>query len=432
MNIYFKMIKIFSIIFFIIIYLFSNILCYNNDSILIYQNIQNNHSNYIQNRKLSNIQHGSNTLDNKNNKDSIYHSQDIATILSNMHRIQPIIAKYEKYPDTFNNLKDILQLATYMKEMSYDPGRLRYVSNIYHIASGIYVDTTVSNYINNCVKLKDTIMILVVDSVGSRWNNTENSDTFRTLLQNYLCFSKHYGYKTIVYLIENDPSRFENEVNYLKSIDKNIYVLDYPYELFWSLIVNKREMITLSSSVHYQSAMPSFKEYGFITMLVPILEALKLGYNVVYFDVDIAFVKDPIPNLLYGNSDFIVSTETRDCAYHSISDNHATVDYSRVEPNTGMMYIKSTSSIITLVYQWFDHIIQINSNSDQRSLNFRKLNAIRMFDCNPFIIQNPSSYGYEIIKTTPFIQSNNVTYCYLNELIFQVCSSIYIIHSFII
>ena len=42
-------------------------------------------------------------------------------------------------------------------------------------------------------------------------------------------------------------------------------------------------------------------------MLVPALEALMLGYNGSYFDVDMGLVQNPIPYLTRGDADFVTT-----------------------------------------------------------------------------------------------------------------------------
>lgn len=74
-------------------------------------------------------------------------------------------------------------------------------------------------------------------------------------------------------------------------------------------------------------------------MLVPVLEVLSLGYNVIYLDIDISMLEDPIPLLLHGDADFVVSEETRGCTFHSFIKKE--LDFSpqtitsNIEPNTG-------------------------------------------------------------------------------------------------
>lgn len=75
------------------------------------------------------------------------------------------------------------------------------------------------------------------------------------------------------------------------------------------------------SNAAYDSTSINFATYGALCMLIPAYEVLQAGYNVIYFDLDIGLVQDPVPFLLKGNADFVVSPETRGCfeTYPSIT-----------------------------------------------------------------------------------------------------------------
>ena len=67
---------------------------------------------------------------------------------------------------------------------------------------------------------------------------------------------------------------------------------------------------------------------------MPVLEAVELGFNVIFFDVDIALVVDPLPYLIGGDADVIVSPELRVCTFPSFSSEN--FDWKSLEPNTGI------------------------------------------------------------------------------------------------
>jgi hypothetical protein len=122
----------------------------------------------------------------------------------------------------------------------------------------------------------------------------------------------------------------------MKSIDENIKFMDYPYELFWQNIARKTSPIkSHGGTVDYSGHLPSYKHFGFLVTLIPILEALLAGFNVIYFDIDIALVQDPLPFMISGSADFIVSPEMRSCVYPSLQENAKKLDYSNLESNTG-------------------------------------------------------------------------------------------------
>lgn len=54
----------------------------------------------------------------------------------------------------------------------------------------------------------------------------------------------------------------------------------------------------------------------------------------IFFDVDIALVVDPLPYLIGGDADVIVSPELRVCTFPSFSSEN--FDWKSLEPNTGI------------------------------------------------------------------------------------------------
>lgn len=135
-------------------------------------------------------------------------------------------------------------------------------------------------------------------------------------------------------MIDTNATRFAREVFELKTLDPNIRLMEYPYELFWRIVAQKNNG---RFSIDYAGTHPTFKHFGFLVMLVPILEALELGYDVAYFDVDTAILRDPFPYLTEGIADINVSPEMRTCIYPSIPDNKEKVKWTEMEPNTGKL-----------------------------------------------------------------------------------------------
>eukprot|EP01034_Spumella_vulgaris_P033806 gene33806-41704_t len=92
------------------------------------------------------------------------------------------------------------------------------------------------------------------------------------------------------------------------------------------------EIIPGSFRADYQGDSPSFLNFGTFLKLIPMYEALQLGFNVIFFDADVALIQDPLPYLTLGTADFIVSTEVKSCAvFPSLLRG---VDWNHVQPNT--------------------------------------------------------------------------------------------------
>eukprot|EP01034_Spumella_vulgaris_P030063 gene30063-37219_t len=116
-------------------------------------------------------------------------------------------------------------------------------------------------------------------------------------------------------------------------------------------------------------------------MLVPVLEVLQLGYNVIYFDVDIGLVQDPVPFLTIGSADFVTSIEMRSCP-EFISVSKPETLWETMEPNTGVMHVRSTSQGRTLFRKWLEHIVHENVMNDQRAFDRKILEVDYRSDCN--------------------------------------------------
>ncbi len=55
----------------------------------------------------------------------------------------------------------------------------------------------------------------------------------------------------------------------------------------------------------------------------------------IFFDVDVALVADPLPHMILGEADLVVSSEIKTCTFPSLMRG---VDWNHVQPNTGMSF----------------------------------------------------------------------------------------------
>ena len=101
-------------------------------------------------------------------------------------------------------------------------------------------------------------------------------------------------------------------------------------------------------------------------MLVPALEVMMLGYNVIYFDVDMGLVQDPVPYLTSGDADFVTTLEMRYCPEKYPSSVPDTIDWETIEPNTGVMHLRATTQGISFFRAWLERIVHYNAVNDQK------------------------------------------------------------------
>tara|TARA_A100001015_G_C15038286_1_gene737786 strand:+ start:2689 stop:3549 length:861 start_codon:yes stop_codon:yes gene_type:complete len=78
-----------------------------------------------------------------------------------------------------------------------------------------------------------------------------------------------------------------------------------------------------------------------------VLCALTLGYDVLFIDIDIAMVQDPIPSLILQRYDYVHSVNVR------CSKNRNAFDYANKEHegNTGLYFVRSNPRSITIFKQ---------------------------------------------------------------------------------
>ena len=161
--------------------------------------------------------------------------------------------------------------------------------------------------------------------------------------------------KAALYIISNNVTLFELKKQEIVSIYHGVQVLKYPQSLFWSLLIEYKHDIKVVHGGGYGDYFgdhSSFLQFGALPMLVPVLEVLQMGFNAIFFDIDLAFIDDPIPHLLRGDADLILAPEIRTCTFPSLAYD---TDWSQIEPNTGAMFIRSANHTI----KFFKHFLQI-------------------------------------------------------------------------
>jgi hypothetical protein len=187
--------------------------------------------------------------------------------------------------------------------------RTRNISRDQHVlhtlqsAAGVYIDKERGI----TAGLQKTVFMTIIS-----YNAKAGLYHYKIYFRNFLCFAQHFGIDLIVYILHHTLPDVEEEVQSLQKL--GVRVLTYPDERFWKLVLQKKSKIMAGSQfANYDTEEPNFQGFGALVMLVPQLEALELGFNVIYFDVDIGLVQDPVPYLIRGDADFTLSIESRVC-----------------------------------------------------------------------------------------------------------------------
>ena len=273
-------------------------------------------------------------------------------------------------------------------------------------AAGVYRNKTKGREMG----LSNTVFISVI-------SYPKAAHFYKVYFRNFLCYVHHYGYDLVVYVVHHEGDDSFEEIRSLEAL--GVRALPYPAERFWTLISNKRTAI-FQGSTHskYNGTKITFQEFGALPMLVPSLEVIEAGFNVVYFDVDIALIVDPVPYLIRGDADFVSSIESRVCRERYLGTVPTQVDWERVEPNTGIMHLRATRQNVNFVRLWLEKVVDGNFVNDQRALSRRILNATYVPNCLPDGIKELESWTKRPTSTIRK-DPDAPTYCLLSDIVFQ-------------
>ena len=276
-------------------------------------------------------------------------------------------------------------------------------------AAGVYKDKNKGAEL----KLQKTVLTTVI-------SHPKASHWYRIYFRNFLCFADHYGYDLVVYVMRNQE---QTEAQFAKHVAEigsyGVKVLPYPEELFWRFIYGRTNPLRVGKRhVTYKGNRPDFKEFGSLPMLIPMYEIIAFGFDMIYLDVDLGLVLDPIPHLLHGDSDFVTSVETRECTDHPHVGTVRSTNWEVVEFNTGVSLIRSTPQSKSLFVKWIEAMVNENHVNDQRVIDkwFRRFNDMTYTsNCLP-----PGTKGaIESSATSQRKTPDSATYCLLSDMIFQ-------------
>lgn len=248
------------------------------------------------------------------------------------------------------------------------------------------------------------------------WSTSDsNNNRYIQLLRNWFCWASLHGLSPLIYVL-----RAEGDENFdgLNFVGENVVHVSYPLHSFWKFLTLKGRPIQQRGShrMDYEGNVPTYAHFGALVTLVPLLEILEMGYNVIYLDVDVVMVQDPIPLMVAGNADFTVSQESRTCIYSSELAFGLKADWEGLEPNTGILHVRSNPDSVDVFRQWMQRLIDENFSNDQFVLKYANLGARLSFSCNKNLASLDTDPEFQ--KLRPNINSN-VSLCFLNELRFQ-------------
>ena len=173
-------------------------------------------------------------------------------------------------------------------------------------ASGIYANASIAK----TLVLSNTVMVTLLTLTDRA------AEGYMNLLRNWLCYTSHYQHKPLIYYsyesTNSSPSTLlAATLDDLRQYNRLSRFIDFPNALFWQLLTKKtywQGTYSVKWKLDFRGSSVSHAHFGSpLLKIVLMLEVLRNGYDCVYFDVDIGLVLDPVPYMMRGDADFVVS-----------------------------------------------------------------------------------------------------------------------------
>jgi len=269
---------------------------------------------------------------------------------STAYRDRVTVGNVDKFKDTMSKHEQKLKMlnTTLYKQLASEARnetREAWVRETLRQAAGVYKDKSKSKALG----IEKTVFLVVIAyPVGAHY--------YKVYFRNFLCFVHHFGIDLVVYVVHHGDGDPDVEIENLRKL--GVRALTYPEELFWKVVSNKMQPIHVGGFyAKYNGTKISFQDFGALPMLIPPFEVLENGYNVIYFDIDIALVHDPVPFLIQGDADFVTSIENRACREEYYGAVPTKIDWERIEPNTGIMHLRATKQGLKFYAVWLERIV---------------------------------------------------------------------------
>jgi hypothetical protein len=306
----------------------------------------------------------------------------------------------------------------FLSQLYTDPDRRDNVERSFQASQGVQLKQKSARPVH---LLQDTLLVTIVTYTVDMSASQPLQGDYFPLLMNWLCFANTHGLKGVVYGLDiSDRGKYtDSDVSskmlllqerkraiagyhalskYVRTASNNRFnVVSYPEGLFWGLLANRTTNIVPRNQypprADYIGILPHFKRHGAILMLVPWLEILQHGYTMMFLDVDIAMVKDPVPWIVpsqHRAADISFSKEIRDCRLPNYPSRIAKygsrgLDASGVrmtEPNTGVTFMKYSIASLKYLQDWIRKLIDTNIMNDQKTVNFQLFRSRYNNNCN--------------------------------------------------
>jgi hypothetical protein len=242
------------------------------------------------------------------------HFYDKGGITDN-HNSNDVVSQFNKdfQPDRANRTTSEI-VSQYLKNNS--------LSVLAAMASGVYRDAAKSKRLN-----LQKLVVVTASNFG-----------FLNFFHNFACYMERLDYKFLTIAMELHTHYYLSRRGYLS------YFIDHG--------ANASE----GYNVFEKPVLFRTPEYNKITYLKikAVLEILMLGYDVLFSDTDIAYLRDPIPNLLFKNVDLITSFNKICLDEHVYTPESDFVHDGKADGNTGFYFVRSTNATVTFWSRVFE------------------------------------------------------------------------------
>jgi len=184
------------------------------------------------------------------------------------------------------------------------------------------INRTVGVYVNN-ERAKDLHLERTLIMTATNFG-------FLNHLQNFNCFLQRLGLKFLVVAFDEAAHEFISKETSMQSV-------------LWTRTVDKN---AVNFGTHGFAVISELKYHA-------VLEAMKLGYDVIFSDTDVLFLQNPVPYLISQQVDYVHSFNNFCPAPY--------FNYMLEEGNTGFYYVRSNNRTMKL---WSDTLNQASKYPD--------------------------------------------------------------------
>jgi hypothetical protein len=309
----------------------------------------------------------------------------------------------------------------FISRLYYDPYRYDNAEMTFQTAQGVIVKSSShhgrQHHHGKTVSALHNVVLVTIATYSVDFSSSEGQPLrgdYIPMLMNWLCYAHTHGLKGIVYALDISDRDYSSSdaflrqradaikgyhllAKYVKTVSHGKFsVLPFPESTFWSLLANRTGDMAPRGQypprADYIGVVPHFRRHGAVLMLVPWLELLVHGCSLIFLDVDVSMVRNPIPWLTLAQQrvDLSFSKEIRDCRLPNYPTRYFRFGIKgrlpwgdrMIEPNTGVSFIVYRNRTLEFMRSWLKDLVETNIANDQKAIDFQVMRKHYSNDCN--------------------------------------------------